>query len=213
MADEMIDVFDDGHNPLGVASKSLAHRIGLWHYSIHCWMYGRQGDGGYLLFQKRGRDKELFPNALDISAAGHYQAGENVEDGVREMAEELRFEVEFQAMRDLGLRTEVAKVGDKVNREFCHVYLLEVPLQSFEFDPDPSEVEGLVQIGVKEGLDLFSGRCNSARAEGIEFVGGVWQRFSSDVDTEWFIPRVDRYYYKMFMLTSLALRGEEDLAV
>jgi isopentenyldiphosphate isomerase len=215
MPEEMIDIVDEAHEPLGVASKKLAHRLGLWHYSIHCWIYRQDPVSGdtYLLFQKRSSDKDLFPNCLDISAAGHYQTGESPDDGVREISEELGLEVAVSQLVYLGVRTEVAKIGAVLNREFCRVYLLRTNLKPSEISPSIDEVDGLVEIDVSDGLALCAGERTSVRGVGIEGKDGVWSDYAGDITMDLFIPRKDPYYYKMFMLARLAASGEHYLAV
>ena len=88
---------------VGTAMKSEAHKTGMWHTAIHCWFVRREGNNSFLLFQKRASDKVLFPDYLDITAAGHYQSGERVEDGVREIVEELGIDVPFTALIPLGI--------------------------------------------------------------------------------------------------------------
>ena len=87
MADEMIDIYDSEMNLLGVAMKSQAHKEGLWHKAFHCWIISEDGN---IWLQLRGADKQLYPNLLDISCAGHIQVGESVKlGGLRELEEEL----------------------------------------------------------------------------------------------------------------------------
>lgn len=210
----MIDIVDEAQSFVGVASKRAAHRLGLWHYSIHCWIYRASGDEpASLFFQKRAADKDMFPNALDISAAGHYQHGESAEDGVREIAEELGLKVQFADLIDLGLRTEVVRVPGVLNREFCRVFMYETTQRAHEFAPGPEEVEGLVEIAVEDGLALFSGAVDRVQSNGIEYRNGRWEPYSGLVRVEDFIPRADPYYYKMFILARLASRGDRHLAV
>ena len=90
MADELIDIFDENMNFLGTVMKSQAHREGLWHKTFHCWLAQKTEEGKTMLWlQLRKHNKDIFPNKLDITAAGHIKAGEEVKDGYREIEEEL----------------------------------------------------------------------------------------------------------------------------
>ncbi len=211
---ETINIFDENKQHIGIASREDAHTNGLWHQTFHCWIYSPDY-GGCLLFQKRGKGKNLFPNMLDITAAGHLEASEIPEDGVREIQEELGIEVSPDMLRYLGTKFDIAKVGNIINREFSEVYLLRWDNPVAEIKPDPSEVEGLVRIGIQDGLDLFSGRKNSAIAEGIEWNSetSCWESVRMEVDETSFIPRVDPYYYKAFIAAQLSLSGAQDVAI
>lgn len=215
MPEEMIDIVDEAHTPLGTAPKALAHRLGLWHYAMQCWIYRVDPATGevYLFFQKRSLYKDLNPDYFDVSAAGHYTAGERPADGVREISEELGLDVPFDSLLDLGIRTEVIKTGELLNREFCRVYLLRTDLEPSDITPDGDEVHGLVEIAAVDGLALFSGEQSAAPAGGIELRSGAWEPFAGALTSDRFVPRVDRYYLKMFMLARLAARGERYLTV
>ena len=90
MADEIIDIYDCNMNHLGTAPRSQAHKEGLWHKAFHCWIVKRASDGNHrVLLQLRSKNKDSHPSLLDISAAGHLQAGETPKDGIREIEEEL----------------------------------------------------------------------------------------------------------------------------
>lgn len=214
MSSEMIDVYNENMEFVGTVTKRDAHKKGLWHVSIHCWIV-RSEEPGYLLFQKRGADKDLFPNALDISAAGHYRAGEKIEDGVREIMEELGLKVDFESLIPLGIKIDLGLGQDIVNREFCRVFMLLENRLPNEYQIDPSEVEGLVQISIPEGLRLFAGQVDKVPAQGVEYLKDThsWHQIDISVDRDMFIPRLDPYYYKMFILADRALREERHLAI
>lgn len=214
MADELIDVVDENLAPLGTALKSEAHASGLWHFSIHCWIVNGN-DAGSVLLQKRAKTKDLFPDLLDITAAGHYQAGEEPSDGTREILEELGLDVGFDELVPLGLKVDLGKTPTVLNREFCRTFLLRRDAEPSTYAPDPDEVEGLVQIPIQAGLDLMAGRTSSALAQGIEWDPEIesWVPWEKAIDIGAFIPRLDPYYYKVFIMARLLLQGAEDLAI
>lgn len=214
MSTEIVDIYDENLQRIGSIPRDEAHATGAWHRSIHVWIVKPSG-AGYVLFQKRGKDKKLFPNCLDITAAGHYRAGETAREGVREVLEELGLPVDYSELIPLGVKMDVAKVGDTVNREFDDVFLLLKDLSPKDYQLDPAEVEGLVQVEVDEGLALFGGDSDTARAIGIEWDrgSGGWADISLTVTSADFIPRIDPYYYKVFILAKAAIAGSKHLAI
>ena len=88
MADELIDICDKNNNHINIQKmKSEAHKDGLWHRASHIWIYNSNGE---ILLQLRAKEKELYPDMWDISAAGHVSAGEEpIVSGLREVKEEL----------------------------------------------------------------------------------------------------------------------------
>lgn len=219
MADELIDIYDENLELVSTEMKSVAHRTGLWHKSIHCWIVRGDGNDGSpsVLFQKRSADKELFPNALDISAAGHYQSGEPIEDGVREIVEELGLDVPFERLIHLGIKIDLGLAPGVLNHEFCETFLLRENRPPESYSPDPAEVEGLVEIAIQDGLNLFSPKAPvaSVRATGIEYDGAslTWHPVDMQVTRDDFIRRVDSYYYKVFIMADLLLKGYDHLAI
>ena len=75
MADELIDICDESNNLTKIQKmKSYAHKAGLWHRTAHIWIYNSKGN---ILLQLRAKEKLLYPDMWDISAAGHVSAGED----------------------------------------------------------------------------------------------------------------------------------------
>ena len=75
MGDELIDICDEANHLTGVQKmKSEAHKDGLWHRAVHIWLYNSKGE---ILLQWRAKNKLLYPEMWDISAAGHVSASEN----------------------------------------------------------------------------------------------------------------------------------------
>jgi len=75
MADELIDIYDENDKTLNLKKmKSEAHKNGLWHRAASVCIYNSHGE---FLLQLRAKDKDLFPNMWDVSAAWHISAGED----------------------------------------------------------------------------------------------------------------------------------------
>ena len=67
MAEEMLTVYNDQMEPVGVAPRSQAHAQGLRHLVAHCWVISPREDGVWIWFQKRAKDKADFPGYYDIA--------------------------------------------------------------------------------------------------------------------------------------------------
>lgn len=212
---EFVDVFDEGMKSIGRMAKKEAHRTGAWHKSIHCWIVRSDETGQYVVFQKRSATKKAFPNFLDISAAGHYQAGEHIEDGVREIVEELGINVGFNELQYLGTKFDVYKDETIFNREFCETFLYRDDRPLFQYPIDCDEVTGLAQLKIQDGLDLFSGKLDSIEATGIEYSEekNEIEEIKLTVNRNMFISRIDPYYGKIFMIAKAYFSGERQLFI
>jgi hypothetical protein len=92
---------------------------------------------------------------------------------------------------------------------------LKSDLEPKDYEFVDGEVEGLVKISIEDGLALFSGKVNEVMAHGIEWIPETkeYVSISIPVNRDLFIPRIDSYYYKIFIITKLFLRGETCLAI
>ena len=215
---EIIDIYDDNMVKIGTKERKQAHIDGNWHKAFHCWIIFRGRDKkDYMVVQRRGPDKALFPNALDITAAGHYESGETIEDGIREVKEELGIDVSYKNLIPLGVKFDVAKVGEVVNREFDDVFLLLYTKDISEYNFQVEEVSGLALFRIDEALDMFSGKKKSIKARTImaqkSQKGYIKKREIIDISPKDFIPRTDAYVYKMLVLARRCLNGEKHLII
>src|SRR5215211_8527831 len=88
---ERFDVVNADGTPTGrTKARRDVHRDGDWHRAVHVWIAGIGRDGEpFLLFQRRGPEKDTWPNRLDETVGGHYRAGEQLRDSLREVEEEI----------------------------------------------------------------------------------------------------------------------------
>lgn len=90
MADEFFDVVNEDNVVVRQELRSVVHRTGLWHRGMNIFLFTPDGK---LLVQKRSKDKDTFPSALDCSVSEHVKAGEDyTETAVRGLREELGIE-------------------------------------------------------------------------------------------------------------------------
>jgi isopentenyldiphosphate isomerase len=212
--DEMIDIYDENLKMTGTISRAKAHKMGAWHRTIHIWIV-RPINNGFVLFQKRGPKKALYPNCLDITAAGHYIHGEGVQDGTREISEELGINIDFHQFIPLGIKIDIAKKNKIINREFCDVFFLKRTESVYKYRLNHPELYGLFQISINDGLRLFSNNLVRVRAEGIEWSHKTnsWIKKTKCLKKSDFFPRIDPYYLKIFLLAKLLLKNGKHLSI
>lgn len=211
---ELLDIYDDSMEKIGVKDRTQVHLDGDWHRGFHCWIAYRDTTGtGRMVVQRRGAAKSLFPNALDITAAGHYEAGESIEAGIRELKEELGIDVPCEQLVPLGVRFDVMRVGRIINRELDHVFLLLDDRDILEYTLHPREVAGLVEFRIADALDMFSGHRDTIIARATQHRGTPHRIVDIDVRATDFIPRTDAYVYKILILAQRCLNGERHLVI
>lgn len=150
---EYLDYYDEDGNYLGFKSRDEVHSKGLWHNTIHCWLYDNEGN---IYFQIRKDSNKFY-----TTASGHVLKGETIKEAFkREIKEEIGIDIDSS---DASLISIVPWKMDKVkkdgtifkDRAKAHVYidLYEGNMQDFNFDLN--EVLGLVKVNAKEALELF----------------------------------------------------------
>ena len=195
MNDELIDIYDSDMNLLGISSKQQAHQEGLWHKTGHCWIITEDGN---IWLQLRGSDKQLYPNLLDISCAGHIQIGESTKSGtLREIEEEIGIHLEENNLEKMFTHKLVFDNPYK-NREFCHTYLYKTQLKLTDLKLCPTEVDGMFEADIQDLLDLFLGDKTSINANGIIRSAKGFKCQNKKLTTKDFCPHGNKYYQKVF---------------
>src|SRR5262249_50083223 len=147
--------------------------------------YENQGEA-YLVMQRRAPNKEFYPNLLDISSAGHYTTGETIQDGIREVREELGIDVTFDQLVPIGHRVGIARNGSLIDHEVADVFLLIYDKNIREYHMQAEEVSGLVAFKVNDALELFAGKRETIPAQAVGYTTEWVELHKAD-----FIPTVD----------------------
>ncbi|MDR1476729.1 MAG: NUDIX domain-containing protein [Rickettsiales bacterium] len=163
---ELLDIYDEAGRHIGTEDRNVVHAKGLWHRTVHCWL----ARGGNIIFQRRGSNLDNNPGKLYTTASGHIAAGETLEAAfAREIKEELGVGIESPIKTGEGKWTGDFKKTDGTDfhdRVFwtCFVAKTDVPLDRFR--PQSEELDGLVEMDMRETLRLFGGAVDSIPATG-----------------------------------------------
>lgn len=193
---ERFDIYDAAMCWIGQASRKEAHDAGLWHQTFHCWVIK---DRTKLILQLRHEEKDTYPGMLDVSSAGHLLAGERVEDGVRELEEELGLQVAFDDLISCGVFAEEDHLADgRVDREFNHVFCCacDQPLDAYRLQA--TEVQGLYAVERSDFQQLLSGEIDSISAEAMHVVEGEPVMSVQQIKAHQLVPHDEGYYDLLF---------------
>lgn len=215
LKNEFFDVLTaDGSKSGKIKLRDIIHREGDWHGAFHLHVFTVSNGRPFLLLQKRRHDKDVCPNKLDTVAAGHYAIGEEIQDGVREVEEEIGLKVSFEALRILGKRKNYDPQPEKgiFNCEFQDValYQNDVPLEAYSLQE--SELAGLLKVDLAEFISLMGMRTSSLKGvEGLMFgQGNRLEKVELDVTRGDVWPaNFDNYYLKTAILISMLFAGRE----
>lgn len=161
---EYLDIYDEYMHPLGKETRDNVHAKGLWHKTVHCWLYDMAGN---VYFQIRKDSGTLY-----TTASGHVDAGETVKEAfAREIKEEIGVDMQTDnaSLIDIVVwRMDAVKKGKQfVDRAFANVYIGLVPegFKSFKFQPE--EVLGVVKVNASDCLNLLMGKVAKIKATKI----------------------------------------------
>ena len=95
---EMVDLYDENRLPLGrTAERHAPKGEGEYRTVVHVCVFDSRGR---LLIQQRSREKAVWPEAWDVSAAGGVDAGETSRQAAeREFREELGIPLDLGTLR------------------------------------------------------------------------------------------------------------------
>lgn len=196
---ESLDYFDKNQVYLGTASREEVHAKGYWHRTFHCWILQKLDSKPYILFQKRCARKKNFPNLYDITAAGHVLAGESLQEGSRELSEELGIPFSFDELLFIGIWRHALVLAQEINREFCFTYFFENEIPLIQYQLQAEEVEGIIRVELHDALTLIKGQSPSIQVEGVHLdAKGQLEATQSVIYKEDLLPHPNTYYETIF---------------
>lgn len=150
---EYLDIYDEQGNFLGTEERGVVHTKGLWHKTVHCWLYDKEGN---IFFQRRADRGTLY-----TTSSGHLSAGESVTEAFqREIKEEIGLDIDASDATHVNVvpfQMDRIKEDGSVfrDRAFANVYVDLYEGDYKDFHMDESEVSGIVIVNAKDALELF----------------------------------------------------------
>lgn len=209
MESEQIKIFDEFGNEIGVETRENIHKYGYWHETFHCWFMTKEGGEDYILLQIRSDQKKDYPNLLDITAAGHLLADETVNDGVREVKEELGIDVSFEELMPLGVIKYSVQTENFIDKELAHVFLYDSQQSLEEYTLQRDEVSGVIKVEFSSFSEFWQGKRKEVEINGFEIDhDGNRVAINKTVDKDAFVLHDISYYKKVitFIAESISKR-------
>ena len=154
MKEEFLEVYSPEGTKTGQKkSKSEIHRKGLFHSTVHVWIFTEEGN---ILIQKRSKKKELNPGVWDVSVAGHIKFNENIKKAAkRETLEEIGININTKDLLKIGVYRSINIHPTAIDKEFFHTYILKIDKNSINLDFKNNEVDDLKFISIEEMESLI----------------------------------------------------------
>ncbi len=153
---EIFDVCDENGIPTGeTVERSIAHRDGIMHRTVHIWITRKEQGRWQVLLQQRSFQKDSFPGLYDTSSAGHMQAGdEPVQAAMRELEEELGICASEEELKLAGTylnKYDLPFHGKMFrDREVTFVFVLEKQVRMEDIHIQQEELEGVDWFDLEE---------------------------------------------------------------
>ena len=154
---------DENGKPTGQSClKSEAHQKGLFHPTVHVWLFTKDGS---ILIQQRGKYKATHPLLWDVSVAGHVASGEDIKTAaVREVEEEVGLSISETDLEPIATFKAIHKIAeDFTDAEFHHVFLCELRVPLSNLTKQGSEVDALDLVPMLKFAEETWGMANSGK--------------------------------------------------
>lgn len=152
---EYIDTYNESHRFIARFKKRKAHQLGLWHDVVGSLVFNPTTNEVFFQLKNHKHNGVNDKDLLEITAGGHLQAGETLEDGIREVKEETGLEVSFEDMISSGIR-KCDIDNNMIIREFQHYYILPLNIDLVDFQPTDDEVIGFVKLDIDTAIDIIN---------------------------------------------------------
>lgn len=161
--DEFLNIIDD-NDRITTASKprSLVHRDGELHPTVHVWLIRRRDMGIYVLLQKRSHNKDTYPDLWDVSSAGHVRQGQEYGiTAINETREELGLDLKREKLEFLGFRKNSHIEKNIKDNELTAIFMCRANIDDNMIKPSPEEVSKTEWAEIDELISVMDDNLKS----------------------------------------------------
>lgn len=162
-----------------------------------------------IVYQQRSPKSNWAPNKLDVTAGGHYEAGEEILDGLREVREELGKEYKAKQLTYLGKKLHVSpdtKVRMRQNAVDIFMTVDNSDIKKYKLQE--SEVHAICVCPIAELMKVHTRDNYSFLGKGITSGG---EEVEIKIDNDSFPYNWDNYHFKIVLLADRLLKGDKHL--
>ena len=157
ISDEFLNLIDDKARITADSKpRSLVHRDGELHPTVHIWMIKRRDMGVFVLLQKRAHEKDINPDCYDVSAAGHVSQGDEFRyTALKEVHEELGLDIDRSKLEFIGLKKAEFNEDGIHDNELVAVYICRENINIEDLVLQSSEVSEVCWAEIDELLSIM----------------------------------------------------------
>jgi isopentenyldiphosphate isomerase len=169
---EYLDIVDENNILTGEKRlRSEVHSQGLWHRTVHIYLFKIIENDIYFLVHLRAKNKDLYPNCWDTRFGGHIKSGESIEEAINN---ELMEEVGLGLERGSLIQGEIKKSDHFPNREFTHsfYYRFDGDIATLKFnDGEVQEIKWMKSDDILESMDKNKNVWSASKTGLIQVLG------------------------------------------
>jgi hypothetical protein len=167
---EIIDVLvPPTFEPTGeTKTAKQAIEDGDWLGTFNIWLYTLEPEPS-MIYQMRSPHVVWEPGKLDVAAGGHYSAGEQGYDGLRELREELGIDIPTEKVQFFKRKLYAGvDVKGRERKSVISIYLAQYDGRLEDMKLQEYEVAGVVRVPLKPLMQVFHGERTSYEAKGLD---------------------------------------------
>ncbi len=161
-----------------------------------------------IVYQVRSPNSNWAPGKLDVSAGGHYSAGEEIKDGLREVREELGKNYNFDQLIKLGRKIHVSP--DTLGRErhnLVDIFLIRDNSDISTYKLEEKEVYGICTCPIDKLIKVHTENFIFK----VPLLTSTGKVVEIEVNSDSFPYNWDNYHFKITLLADRFLKGEKYL--
>jgi hypothetical protein len=193
---EQVDVLlPPRFEPTGeIKTAKQAIADGNWLGTFNIWLYATKPEP-CMIYQMRSPHALWEPGKLDVAAAGHYNAGEQGLDGLRELREELGIDIPKHDIQFFGRKLWTGvDVKHQERKSVISIYVAEYTGTLQDMKLQEYEVAAVIQVPLKKLIQVFRGELASCEGTGLDPAG---KELTYQVRPDSFPFNFDNYQRKM----------------
>ena len=181
---------------------------GDWIAIFHLWIV-QDIPFPSIVYQQRNFDSVWVPGLFDTTAGGHYSAGEQLYDGIRESIEEVGRSYTKEQMTFLGKKIQISSdVKGRMHHNIINIFMVKDDTPISEYKLQKEEVNAICSCPVDELIKAHTVEGYTFEVDGIRNDG---TNTKIKVSKDSFPYNWDNYHYKIALLSKRFLKGENNL--
>jgi hypothetical protein len=207
---EMVDILEPPTFKKSGKTKTLiqAWEDEDWIGTFNLWIVQNEPVPA-VVYQQRSPKSSWAPLKLDVTAGGHYEAGEEIYDGLREVKEELGKSYTKEEIKYLGKKLHVGPdTKGRMRKNVVEVFMVldNAPIVNYKLQE--SEVYAVCVCPIDSLIKAHTEKWFAFTASALTSTG---KQIDIQVNKESFPYNWDNYHFKIALLADRFVKGDKYL--